>query len=157
MSDEPKNASFERAIREWMVPIDAHLSDLRIPIPDRVLLAAHEFVEYCILEINGDTKENYLFRPWFRFIHRTIRRWYEKKYGAALHRPDEVFLGVCEILGALFRLRVPTHLRRDGEPGKTIWIVLPIDLQAEEDPGKLVGQPSQSKCTRSRNATARSI
>lgn len=145
MNDESQYASFERAIREWMVPIDARLTESRVQIPDRVMLAAQEFVEYCILEIEGDTKEDYFVRPWFQFIHRTIQRWYKEKYGSALHRPDDVFLGACEILGSLFQLRVPRHLRRDGEPGKTVWIVFPIDLQDEEDPTNwLVNPPNLS-------------
>lgn len=132
---------FEWAIREWMIPIDKYLSDQRVPIPDRIWAAAHEFVDYCIIEIEGDTKEDFLFRPWFQFVHRVIRRWYEEKYGAALHRPDDVYLGACEIFGSLFQLRVPAYLWRDGETGKTGWMVLPVDLQAEEDPANWLVNP----------------
>jgi len=143
--NESQYPSFEHAIKEWMVIIDAYLTELRVQIPDRIMLAAQEFVERGIVKIEGDTKENYFVRPWFQFVHQAIHRWYKEKYGSALHRPDEVFLGACEILGSLFRLRVPRNLRRDGEPGKTVWIVFPIDLQDEEDPANwLVNPPNLS-------------
>ncbi len=109
MSDESKNVSFEHVIKESMEAIDSYLTELQVPIPGRVDLAAHEFVEFCILDVKGDTKKDYLLRPWFRFVYRTVRRWYEDKYGAALHRPDAFFEGACEILGSLFRLQVPMH------------------------------------------------
>jgi hypothetical protein len=141
MGDESKDVSFERTIKEWMVPIDSQLTKLRVPIPDRVDLAAQEFVEFCILDIKGDSKEDYLLRRWFRFVYRTVRRWYEDKYSAALRRPDLFFVGACEILGSLFRLRVPMHLRRDGEPGKAFWLVFPVDLQEEDDPASWLVNP----------------
>lgn len=66
MNNESKNALFEQAVREWMTLIDARLSNLRVPIPDRILLAAHEFVDVCILDIDG-------------FVHRAITRWYRQE------------------------------------------------------------------------------
>src|SRR5207247_658179 len=43
-------------------------------------------------------------------------------------------IGACELAGAFFEIQVPVILRRLQEPGETIWLVFPIDLQPEEDP-----------------------
>lgn len=129
-------ASFEEAINLCVVPIDEHLSERRVPIPDRVLQAALIFVENNIVDIRGDSKDDFIQKEWFQFIFRTIRGWYENKYGAALNRLDQFLIGACEIAGAFFQIRVPRILRRVEKPGETVWVVFPIDLQPEEDPRK---------------------
>lgn len=126
-------ASLEQAIRMCIAPIDAYLVDLRVPIPDRVLDAARMFVDHCVIEIKGDSKDDYIQKGWFQFIFRTTRSWYEEKYGSALKRPEAVLVGACEIEGSSFQLHVPIIVRRAGEPGQTVWLVFPVDLQPEEN------------------------
>ena len=127
-------ASFEDAIRTCVIPIDEHLAELRIPVPDRVLRAALLFVEYNIQGIKGDSKDDFIQKSWFQFIFRTIRSWYEERYGAAVKRPEAFLLGACEVAGAFFEIRVPVTLVQAERPGETIWLVFPTDLQPEEKP-----------------------
>ena len=124
-----------------MSAIDKNLTEQGIPIPDRVMRAAPLFVEYAVEEVKGDTKENYLSRPWFRAIHNPIQKWYEAKYGVALRRPPKLFSGVIEIHGVPFQLEVPAQLRRlSGEKG-VAWLVFPIDVEPEENPEDWVANP----------------
>lgn len=133
-------------IREWMTPIDAALTEAGVQAPDRVRAAAEIFVGHCILEIEGETKEKYYLRPWFRRLCGVVRGWYVEQYGASLNRPNEVLVGVCEIRGSLFEAHIPTSLGRPEEPGKTAWFVMPVDLQDGEDPSEwLVNPPNLTK------------
>jgi hypothetical protein len=129
-------ASFEEAIKICVVPIDEHLAELRVPIPDRVLQASLLFVEHNIQGIEGDSKDDFIEKIWFQTIFRTIRGWYEERYGIAVKRLAAVLSGVCEMAGAFFEIRVPVTLVRPENPGKTIWLVFPVDLQPEEDPAR---------------------
>ena len=79
-------ASLEEAVRICVVPIDEHLAELRVPIPDRILQAALLFVEHNILEIEGDSKDDFIDKVWFQTIYRTIHEWYKERYGAAAKR-----------------------------------------------------------------------
>src|ERR1700731_4383787 len=126
--------SLEEAVRLCVVPIDEHLVELNVPLPDRVLQAALLFVEHNIVSIEGDSKDDFLGKPWFKVIYQTISSWYENKYNAALKRPDPRMTGVCKMAGALFKLKIPITLSRVEKPGETAWLVFPVDLQPEEDP-----------------------
>ena len=96
--------SFEDAIRICVLPIDEYLAELRVPIPNRVLRAALLFVEHNIQEIKGDSKDDFIHKCWFQFIFRTIRSWYEQKYGPSFKRPDAFLIGACELSGSFFEL-----------------------------------------------------
>ena len=136
MIEKFEPASLEEAVRICVVPIDEHLAELRVPIPDRTLQAALLFVKHNILEIEGDSKDDFTDKVWFQTIYRTIREWYEKRYGAAAKRPAIFLLGACEVAGALFEIRIPVTLVRTEKPGETIWLVFPVDLQPEENSTK---------------------
>src|SRR6266404_1134550 len=134
MIEKFEPTSFEDAIRICVVEIDGYLSERRVPIPDRIFQAALLFVEHNVQEIEGDSKDDFFDKIWFQIIFRTIRSWYEERYGAAAKRPDVVLSGVCEVAGAFFEIRVPVTLVRTEKPGETIWLVFSVDLQPEENP-----------------------
>lgn len=135
--------SFEDAIRICVVPIDEHLGELNVPIPDRVLQASLLFVQHNIQGIEGDSKDNFIGKGWFKAIFQTIRSWYEEKYGPAVNKPKPRLIGACKMVGAIFRLEIPITLTRVETPGETAWLVFPVDLQPEEDPKRwFVVQPN---------------
>src|SRR4051794_30877389 len=105
-------ASFEDAIRICVVPIDEHLAELHVPIPDRVLQASLLFVQHNIQGIEGDSKEDFIGKGWFKAIFQTIRSWYEEKYGPALKKPKPRLIGACKMVGGIFRLEIPITLTR---------------------------------------------
>ena len=125
--------SLEEGVRICVVPIDEHLTELNVALPDRVLQAALLFVQHNIVSIGGDSKDDFIGKDWFKLIYQTIRSWYEDKYGAALKRPKAILTGACKMSGALFRLQIPITLSRVDKPGETAWLVFPVDLQPEED------------------------
>lgn len=129
-------------VREEMHTIDAILIEAQVPIRDRTLKAACIFVECCILEVKGATKENMFLEPWFKTIYQAAQSWYQEKYGSALERatPDAL-LGACVILGAPFALKVPRTLTRVQKEGETAWLLFPVDVQEDEDPLSWIVQP----------------
>lgn len=75
------------------------------------LLAAfccHQFViEHFVVEIKGDTKDNYLSKPWFVSFFDPILKWYERRYGkSAPHFSSISFHRSCSLL------QLSAHLSR---------------------------------------------
>jgi len=86
--------SFENGIKEVLesqLPIfDDILAESQKPLSERPLAAAFYFVDYCIVNIKGDSKENFLEKEWFRSIYKLIKQWYDNRYGAARKSVQEL-------------------------------------------------------------------
>lgn len=104
--------------------------------------AARFFVDCLILKIEGDTKENYLLKPWFASIFRPIQDWYKKRYGEAQVHPKRGLAGAVKHHGALYLLRIPLTVTRPQEDG-TCWLTFAKDVLPGEDPASwIVNGPS---------------
>lgn len=128
---------FLEVVDEWLVEIDAHLCDTKVPIPQRPFLAADLFIRNAIIEVTGHKKSDYLSSEWFRSILKPIRKWYLRKYGAALEVETERLLAAVCMFGDYFLVSVPTAIRRDDEDG-TYWITFPTEVDDDEDPRQWV-------------------
>jgi len=132
----------EDAIREQMPELDSALAARQLEPIHRPLTAAKIFVEECIVSIEGDTKDDYLDKPWFSTIYQTIYDWYLKRYGDRLHHTaHSVATGIVACLGALFRLEVPLVIRTPADDPQQLWISFPDSVEASEDPLQWIEAP----------------
>jgi hypothetical protein len=141
--------TFEEAIVAHAAEIDETLSQGRVPLKRRPLIAAQFFVEHGIQEIDGDTKDNYVVKPWFAIIYHHIEQWYRDQYGAAFETDDENILsGVVLVRNVPVLIRVPATTRRVEKPGRTAWFTFRINVGGEEEPlSWLVAPPNVARLT----------
>jgi HEPN domain-containing protein len=98
------------------------------------LAAALYFVDYCIVEIEGDTKDKFLEKEWFRSIYRLIKQWYKARYADALKATkDYVALGAVLIYKTPFQLRIPLSIAQEKEGDDKQWFCLPRSVQDGEN------------------------
>jgi len=129
---------FENSIKEiieYQLPIfDDILAESQKPLNERPLAAALYFVDYCIVEIKGDTKENFAEKEWFKSIYKLIKHWYHERYGSALKaNNDYVALGVVLIHKTPFQLNIPLGIAQEKEGNDKRWFCLPISIQDNEN------------------------
>jgi hypothetical protein len=129
-------------LREALPVIDRNLAAREFPLHQRILQAALEFVQHCVLSVQevgndevspGDTQE-FIATRWFSVIYHHVDQWYRDRYGAALdQKVSKHITGVIEIADTPFELRVPTMRTRPGKPGKTVWIGIPDGIREDEN------------------------
>ena len=130
--------SFENGIKElleYQLPIfDDILAEGQKPSSERPLAAAFYFVDYCIVDIKGDTKENFLEKEWFKSIYKLIKQWYDDRYGAARKSIKDSFaLGVVLIYKTPFELNIPLSIAQEWEGNDKRWVCLPMSIQENEN------------------------
>lgn len=130
MSEPATFTSLGEAIEYWLPKIDESLHGT--PISQRCMSAAFLFVENFLLKVEGDTKDGFHEKPWFKPIYQAIRAWYEKHYGEALAPRREPLNGVCLIRGVAFQLQVPRTLSQVEKEGETAWLIFPTERHASE-------------------------
>jgi len=94
--------------------------------------AARFIVDELIVDIKGDTKDNYLQKSWFASIFLTVQDWYKKRYGIAQVHPKRDVHGVVKHFGAFYLLRIPLTLTKPQGDG-TCWLIFAKDVLSEED------------------------
>ena len=129
----PKQKTLIAYLNEYLADIDEALSKRGVPVSKRPMEAACFFVEHNIREIKGDTKENYLLKPWFASIFRATQDWYKSRYGEPQVHPQPVLTGAVRHYGAFFLLRIPMMIAKPGGDG-TCWLTFPKDVLLGEDP-----------------------
>ena len=120
---------------EYQLPIfDDILAESQKPLHERPFAAALYFVDYCIVNIKGDTKENFFEKEWFRSIYKLIKQWYQERYGTALKaNNDYTALGVVLIHKTPFQLNIPLSIAQEKEGNDKRWFCLPISIQDNEN------------------------
>ncbi|MBJ7318063.1 MAG: hypothetical protein JHC96_04610 [Brevundimonas sp.] len=154
MSEE----TFNESLAEALDLIDRWLGELNVPLRQRPLQAALEFVRHFIIEIKvgdqepqapGDIAEVIL-AEWFKPIMQDVNAWYVERYGKRMD-PDSgsPVIGTVRIFGTPFEIRVPTSTHSPGVPGETIWVEFPDRvLEREEALDWLVDGPNTAKLAR---------
>lgn len=127
------NRTFQNGLKEFMdyqLPIfDQMLAENQEPLSKRPLSAAFYFVQHCVIEIKGETKENFLEKEWFRSIYRLIKQWYKERYGDALKETsDYVALGIVLVYNTPFQLRIPLSISQEKEGNDKQWFCLPCSV-----------------------------
>ncbi len=124
--------SLQAVLAEVLPEIDETFSKAGKPISERSMDAARLFVEYVVVDVKGDTKDDYLRKPWFSAIFIPIQEWFIKRYGSALVHPKRNALGVVKHFGAIYLLLVPLTLTKPQDDG-TCWITFAKDVFPDED------------------------
>ncbi|ASJ76198.1 hypothetical protein [Granulosicoccus antarcticus] len=119
-------------VREWIPLIDAYLAKQQKPIRGRVLSAALHFVDDVIVEVRGDTKEDYHEKPWFAIVYWHVRKWYEDFYGDQLNQPTDELPGVVFINHTPFELRMAITVSEVVEEGVSSNMVFPVEVRPED-------------------------
>lgn len=130
MSQPAEIPTIEKSIESWLPVIDAELHG--VPIPERCMRAALVFVESVVVDVQGDDKDKFWTKPWFRPIYQSIASWYRERYGEAVERAPDHLVGACGFLGAVFELHVPKTLIRLETEGETTWLIFPGGLWEDE-------------------------
>lgn len=128
-----KLETLQAHLDDFLPHLDQALSTAGMPISERPMEAAKFFVDHLVLEIKGDTKENYLLRPWFASIFRPIQDWYKKRYGEVQVHPKHTLIGAIKHHGALYPLRIPLTVIKPQGDG-TCWLTFATDVLPGEDP-----------------------
>ena len=127
--------SYEDLLREALPWIDQKFMKDGKSVPSRPLAAARIIVEHFLVEIKGDTKDNYLSKLWFKGIYDPICRWYEARYGEELIRSRyEQTRGLVLYLGASLLFRMPLVIHDPPGQDGTTWLRFPNEVLAEERP-----------------------
>ena len=125
---------FKEAIQESLPDIDEILAYQQVGLPARPFQASLMFVSECIVDIRGDTKEDFFKKPWFKEIYSVIDAWYLDRYGVAIKNGDHHSLsGVVMVHYTPFELAFPITIRRTEISGETIWLTFPNEVSDEEN------------------------
>ena len=130
--------SFENGIKEsleYQLPIfDDILAEAQKPLSERPLAAAFYFVDYCIVDIKGDSKDNFLEKEWFKSIYKLIKQWYDDRYGSARkYSKDSFALGVALIYKTPFELKIPLSIAQEWEGNDKRWFCHPTSVHENEN------------------------
>ena len=133
---------FEDALGESLDVIDRGLAKDEVPLRDRPLRAARDFVTYCVMQVavGEEITESgkfldYMASDWFKAIHARTVAWYTARYGEAVKSgSDKSHTGCILVLDTPFAMRIPVVTKRPGQPGETIWVCFPKQVADDEDP-----------------------
>lgn len=124
---------FIAIVDDQMTELDSILSSMNTSIKDRPFRAAKLFVDECIIEIEGDTLDNYYKKWWFAEIYHATEQWYRQRFpGEFNNATAKQSTCLIEMHGVPFKLEVPLVLTEPEDPGKTIWVIFPKEVQPNE-------------------------
>jgi len=123
------------AFFEYQLPIfDQILAEHQTPLRQRPLAATVKFVTYCIVKTEGDDKENFLEKPWFKSVYHLISEWYARRYCDAMkHRSDNSSNSVVLIYDTPFGISIPFSIPGKRESATKRWFCFPAEVLAEEN------------------------
>ena len=94
--------------------IDRFLAESNVPLRQRPTIAAHIFVEECVIEFQGISKKEFFSTGTFRDIVRRTQEWFVERYGKDLMSlrdgGRDRGIGVLSIFATPFKLRFPLTL-----------------------------------------------
>jgi HEPN domain-containing protein len=132
------NKSFDHGIKElldYQLPIfDDILADSQKSLSERPLLAAIYFLDHCIVDIKGDSKENFAEKEWFRTIYKLIKEWYDNRYGVVRKSGSgSITRGVLLIYKTPFELNIPLSVGQEWEGDDKRWFCISTSIQEDEN------------------------
>lgn len=126
--------TLESLLQESLPWIDERFAKNGRPIHERPFAATQVIIEFFVVEIKGDTKDNYLTKPWFVAFFDPILMWYERRYGRALLTyPQSQTVGLVHYFDSPITFRVALVLNEPGDEGTT-WVRFPKEVLPTEDP-----------------------
>lgn len=134
--------TFQAFLTDLLPQLDKALANAGKSVSERPMEAARFIVDEVIVDIKGDTKDNYMEKPWFALIFLSVQNWFKKRYGIAQVHPKRDAHGVVKHFGALYLLRIPLTLSKPQGDG-TCWLTFAKDVLSEEDAtGWILNGPS---------------
>lgn len=132
-SEIAKNDLYE--FIEYQLPIfDEILAEQQKPLAERPLAAAFHFVNYCVVEIKGNNKENFIEKEWFRTLYQLIKKWYQDRYAEAMkHQHDQKSLGMVLVYDTPFQFNIPLSVAEEKEADDKMWFCLPNSVLENEN------------------------
>jgi hypothetical protein len=135
-------SDFEDALGESLDVIDRELAKNEVPLRDRPLRAARDFVTYCVMQVavGKEIAEpgkflDYMASDWFKAIYARTIGWYTARYGDPMKtKSGKSYTGCILVLDTPFAMRIPVVTKRPGKPGETIWVCFPKEVEDDEDP-----------------------
>lgn len=146
MDEQPRDKNLSDFL-EYQLPIfDEILAKEHTPLRQRPLAATMDFVTYCVVEIEGDSKENALEKSWFKFLYQQVAEWYSQRYGDAMKADTKwSALGLILIYGTPFRIEIPLSVAGKVESPTKRWFCLPNEVLEEENVFDWVVNPPNFK------------
>ncbi len=133
--------SYEALLSEVLPQLDDGFVKRNKPVHERASSAAHFIVEHMLVSIEGDSKDDYLTKPWFAGIYLPIIKWYEQRYGAAITHPKHPHArAMVSYLGTLYTMQIPLVLTESGDDG-TRWVRFPKEVLPTEQPLEWIDSP----------------
>ena len=127
--------TFDDIVAILLPEIDEMIASRGEPLFGRPQRAAMIIVEHCIIEIRGESKDNYFTKPWFGALLAAVIDWYDKVYGEAmLSRIAQSHTAVIVIRHTPTALEVPLTLTSPIAEDNTFWITLAADVLPGENP-----------------------
>ena len=125
--------AFEGYLNETLPMIDEYFDRINLEVHKRPFSVACHIVDFFIVDIKGDTKDNYLVKPWFVELCHCVADWYEKRYGEKqIQSPEHALRGLVMHHSTLYQLTIPITLKTPGERNTT-WIKFPIEVFPSEN------------------------
>lgn len=146
---------FHTILWQELAVIDELFGEAGVELQQRPLLAALDFVKYCMVAIRDEKGERkpqvpqVLTERWFALLVEDVETWYRKRYGDSLdRRPRRTATGLVVIWGTAFAVDVPLSATRPGNPGETVWLSFPAAVRDGEDPLSWLRSPPNLKVLR---------
>ncbi|MEA3393969.1 MAG: hypothetical protein U9R55_05000 [Pseudomonadota bacterium] len=134
-------SSYEALLAEALPKLDELFAKRNRPVHERPFEAARFIVDHMVVEVSGDTKDDYLSKPWFAGIYLPVIRWYEQRYGTELPHPKYPSAhGLVSHFGALYTLRVEFVISDEDQDGHR-WVRFPKEVLPAEEPLDWLASP----------------
>lgn len=134
--------TFDDIVAVLLPEIDETLASCEAPLLGRPHRAASFIVKHCIVEIEGESKDDYYTKPWFGALLAAVIDWYDNLYGEAMSSGTaQCHTAVVVIRETPTALEVPLTLSTPVAEDNTFWITLAASVHAEENPLDWVVRP----------------
>ena len=119
-------------LAESLPQLDEMLTKKGTAISQRPMEAAFFIVNNLILDVKGDSKDNYFDKPWFGALYLAVKEWFKKRYGITQIHPNSDVQGIVKHFGALYLLGIPLTVSKRENDG-TSWLTFAKEVLPEED------------------------
>jgi len=133
--DDDTTATFDDIAAALMPEIDEGLASHGESLLGRPYRATVFIVEHCIVEIKGESKDEYHIKPWFGALLAAVIDWYDKVYGDAMRfRSPQCHTAVIAIRQTPTALEIPLTLTTPIAEDNTLWLTFTASLLPDENP-----------------------
>lgn len=120
---------------DCQLPIfDEVLAKTNVPLSQRPFHATMSVAEYCVVEIENESKDNMLEKPWFKFLYQQVSEWYYRRYGDAMEGKNENHaLSVTLVYGTPFEVHIPLSVNGEWKSPTERWFCWPNEVLEQEN------------------------